>query len=41
MKKEVFYVSYEWCCIRLFIDFYELDFGNYICKVLSEIGEIL
>lgn len=25
----------------LFIDFYELDFGNYICKVLSEIGEIL
>lgn len=34
-------VSYYIVGYRLFIDFYELDFGNYICKVLSEIGEIL
>lgn len=34
----VLYYIVSYC---LFIDFYELDFGNYICKVLSEIGEIL
>lgn len=46
-EKEIFLCYELWVVLYyivgycLFIDFYELDFGNYICKVLSEIGEIL